>query len=190
MQTKATPAHTAVLFLPEFGGALAMAIVFAAVFRTRFVPVVAIAGLILIAGGAAVLSGVDAGSNALVPVGAGLVGLGVGASVSPALFVAGFSLRSQEIQRVFALVELLRGVAAFLAAPIIIHFAKTIGTSPATGIRPAIWVCFAIALLGVLAASYLLLLGRVRLRPPDLEAWLEGDAPALDSPPVAPHARA
>jgi len=45
------------------------------------------------------------------------MGLGVGALVSPALYVVGFSLRSSEIQRVFALVELVRGVTAFLVAP-------------------------------------------------------------------------
>jgi hypothetical protein len=38
-----------------------------------------------------VLSGVTKGSDALVLIGSGLVGLGVGASVSPALFIAGFS---------------------------------------------------------------------------------------------------
>jgi hypothetical protein len=55
----------------------------------------------------------------MLAVGAGLIGFGVGASVSPALFITGFSLRSAQIQRIFALVELLRGVTAFLAAPIL-----------------------------------------------------------------------
>lgn len=120
---KQSPVHTAMLFLPEFGAAAATAALFGILFRTRFVPVLAIGGMITLAGGAAVLSGVTHGPDALVLVGSGLVGLGVGASVSPALFIAGFSLRSAQIQRVFALVELLRGVAAFIAAPLLLHIA-------------------------------------------------------------------
>jgi hypothetical protein len=57
------------------------------------VPVLAVGGTVLLAGGAAVLTGVAHGPDALVVVGSGLIGLGVGASVSTALFVTGFSLR-------------------------------------------------------------------------------------------------
>ena len=38
---------------------------------------------------------------------------------------------------------------------------------------------------GALLAGYLYILGRVRLRPPRLERWLEGEGPAFDSPPLA-----
>ena len=104
------------LFLPEFGAAVLTAAPFGALFRTRFTPVLAISGLAVLAAGAALLTGLTAGASALVAVAAALVGFGVGASVSPALFLAGFSLRSAQIQRVFALIELLRGVTAFLVA--------------------------------------------------------------------------
>jgi hypothetical protein len=43
---------------------------------------------------------------------------------------------SAQIQRVFALVELLRGVAAFLAAPLLAHLATTVAAAPAAGTRP------------------------------------------------------
>jgi hypothetical protein len=174
------------LFWPEFGAALATAALFGLLFRTRFIPLLAFGGLIVLSGGAAVLSGVASGPNALVVVGSGLVGVGVGASVSPALFIAGFSLRSSQIQRVFAVVELLRGVAAFLVAPIILHLAKTTATSdPAVGVRTGMWVCLGIAAGGALIAGYLFVLGRARLQAPKLETWLEGEGPAFDSPPLA-----
>ena len=59
--------------------------------------------------------------SVLVAVGSGLIGLGVGASVSPALFISGFSLHSAQIQRAFTF-ELARGVAAFLVAPVLLYF--------------------------------------------------------------------
>ncbi|HLH15004.1 MAG TPA: hypothetical protein VKV16_09465, partial [Solirubrobacteraceae bacterium] len=185
LQTKASPTHAGMLFWPEFGAALATAALFGAVFRTRLIPLLAFGGLIMLSAAAAVLSGVASGPNALVTVGSGLVGLGVGASVSPALFVAGFSLRSTQIQRVFAVVELLRGAAAFMVAPLLLHLAKTTGGSPQVGTRTAIWVCLGIAAGGALVSSYLFVLGRARLRRPRLQEWLDGDSPALDSPPLA-----
>jgi hypothetical protein len=185
LQTKVAPAHAGTLFWPLFGAALVATALFAAFFRTRFIPVLALVGAILVAAAAAVLSGVSHGPDALVAVGSGLLGLGVGAAVAPALFIAGFSQQSRLIQRVFALVELLRGVAAFLAAPIILHLAKSTGATPAEGLRTGVWVCLGIAGGGALAALYLHVLGRVRLRAPRLESWLEGEGPALDSPPLA-----
>ena len=139
----------------------------------------------VLAGGAALLTGVGHGPAVLVVVGSGLIGLGVGASVSPALFIAGFSMRSAQIQRVFALVELLRGVAAFIAAPLLLHLAVTISPTPAGGIGLAMWVCCGIAAGGGVVALYLFLLGRARLQRPDLERWNAGDEPAWDSPPLA-----
>jgi MFS family permease len=185
LAVKTTPTHAAMLFWPEVGAAFAMAVLFGLLFRTRFMPVLPLLGLTALCGGAAVLTGVAAGPDALVVVGTGLVGLGVGASVSPALFVAGFSQRSNQIQRVFALVELLRGVAAFMIAPVLLHLAMNAAGGPSVGGKTAIWICLGIAAGGGLIALYLGILGRVRLASPDLERWLEGDEPALDSPPLA-----
>jgi MFS family permease len=184
LQTKFSPTHLGMLFWPEFAGAVATALLFGAVLRTRLIPVLAFGGLIVLAGGAAVLSGVATGPETVVLVGSGLVGLGVGSSVSPALFIAGFSLPSAQIQRVFALVELLRGVAAFMVAPIVLHLATTTGGGLAAGIRNAAWVCLGIAATGAFLAIYLFILGRARLERPDLERW-QGGEPAWGSPPVA-----
>jgi hypothetical protein len=96
-----------------------------------------------------------------VPVGSGMIGLGVGAAVSPALFVAGFSLRSSQIQRVFALVELLRAVAAFMVAPVLLHLAMTVdGGVKGQGIAVGMWAC-----LGIAAGGFLVGLLPVRAWP-------------------------
>jgi MFS family permease len=184
MQNQTTPGHLAMLFWPEFGGALVTAVVFGALFRTRFVPVLPVVGMGLLTAGAVVLTGISSGSETLVLVGSGLLGLGVGASVSPALFTAGFSQASGQIQRVFALIELLRGVAAFLFAPIILHIATTVSGSPTTGVSAAMWICALVAALGGVLALLLYVLGRARLQEPDLEQWLGGDEPAIESPPL------
>ncbi|MCW2966816.1 MAG: putative transrane efflux protein [Solirubrobacteraceae bacterium] len=189
LSMRTSPAHAAMLFWPEVGAAAATAVLFGLLFRTRFVPLLPFAGLVMLAGGAAVLTGVATGPNSLVVIGSGLVGLGVGASVSPALFMTGFSLKSEQIQRVFALVELLRGVAAFMVAPILLHVAQTVGGNPKAGTQVAMWVCFGLAAGGALIAAAVFALGGATLREPDLEPWLEGERPALESPPLAARLR-
>lgn len=185
LRTRFSPTHTAMLFWPQFGAALVAAVLFGALFRTRLIPVLVLAGTLALAGGAAELTGVAHGPAALVLIGSGLVGLGVGWCVSPALFITGFSVPSAQIQRVFALVELLRGVAALIAGPLLLHLAVTVGSSPAAGTRTAIWVCLGITAGGGLLALYLYALGRQPLRPPDLDRWQAGEAPAWRSPPLA-----
>lgn len=176
--------HLGVLFLPELGGAVFTAVLFGALVRTRFVPLLAWVGLVTLAGGAAVLTGVATGPDSLVLVGSGLVGIGLGSSVAPALFTTGFSLRAAQLQRVFAMLELLRGSAAFAAGPIILHLATTTGGSPAGGIQIAVWVCFAIAATGALISLYVFILGRGKLQVPDIAHWEETGEPAWYSPPL------
>jgi hypothetical protein len=88
------------------------------------------------------------------------------------------------VQRIFALIELLRGAAAFITAPVLLHLAQTAGPTPAAGTQLALWICLGIAAAGGLLAAYLFVLGRVRLRTPDLERWQAGEGPALESPPL------
>jgi MFS family permease len=181
---KADPLHSAVLFSPEFAGAILTALLFGAIFFTRFVPAMAFGGLVVLIGAGLVLTGVATGGDALVLVGTGVLGVGVGASVSPALFSTGFSLPSGQLPRIFALVELLRGVAAFLAAPLLLHLSETVSSKPAVGIETAVWVTTAIAALGAVFAAAVFLYGRAALQRPDLERWLKGEEPALHSPPL------
>jgi hypothetical protein len=138
----------------------------------------------VLAGAAAVLAGVGSGSQALVVVGSGATGVGVGASVAPALFTTGFTLPSPQLPRIFALIELLRGVAAFLAGPLLLHMSETVGATPPAGIESAVWVVFGVALVGAVVAVAIWIAGGARLQRPDIEPWLEGEKPAISSPPL------
>jgi len=124
-------------------------------------------------------------SQALTLVGSGLTGIGLGATVAPALFVAGFSLPSANLQRVFAIVELMRAVAAFMVAPIFAHFAMTVvpgNLDSGTGI--ALWIGLGIAVGGAILGVTIYALSGARPQKPDLDAFLQGLAPAWHSPPL------
>jgi nucleotide-binding universal stress UspA family protein len=102
--------------------------------------------------------------------------------VTPALFLAGFSLRSASVQRVVAILELLRAVAAFMIAPILVHFATTLTGYPTPAMSTALWVCFGLSPGGAVAFACLYVLGGVRPRAPAVERWKDGQEPAWDSP--------
>jgi hypothetical protein len=184
VQKRSTPLALAVQFLPEFGAAVITAVLFAFLFRTRLTPVLALSGVATVAAAAAVLTGLARGGDVLVAAGSGLIGLGVGASVSPALFITGFSLRSAQIQRVFAFLELLRGVTAFLVAPVLLYVATAVGSSAAAGTETAIWICLAIAAGGTVVGLAVFVLGGERLQAPDLERWNNDGEPAWESTPL------
>lgn len=131
--------------------------------------------------GAAVIAALP-GAGLAVAVGAGLLGLGVAASVSPALFMVGFSLPSRLLQRVFALVELMRGVTAFLIAPILLFLAGVIGRSPSSGATGALWICLVLSAAGFLGGFVIYWFGKGRLEVPELDRWQSGDQPAWESP--------
>jgi MFS family permease len=181
---KFTPVHLGLLQFPEFIAALITAVLLGVVFRTRGLHYLVLGGMLSLIAGILVLQSQLPPSSLLMAVGSGLVGLGVGGSVAPALFIAGFSLRNNALQRVFAIIELLRAVAAFSVAPILAHVAATVGGSPEAGTRTALWICFGIATGGTLVAVSLYALGRVRPPTPVLEVWMSGRAPAWYSPPL------
>ena len=105
-------------------------------------------GMAFLAAGIAVFRIQVPPTQALTLIGSGLTGIGLGAAVAPALFVAGFSLPAASLQRVFAIVELLRAVAAFMVAPVFAHFAATVGGNPATGTEIVLWIGLGIAIGG------------------------------------------
>jgi MFS family permease len=185
LEQKTKPIEAGLYFLPEFGAALVIAVVFGSLFRSRYTPLLALAGLAAIAASAALLLTEVPAVGWTDGVVAGILGLGVGASVSPALFMAGFSLQSKSLQRVFAMIELMRGVTAFLVAPVLAFLAATLGASQVIGLRDAIWICLIIALAGLIGGAGLYLSGRPRLIAPDIERWQgEDDQPAWPSPPL------
>jgi MFS family permease len=172
------------LFWPELGGALITAFAFGFLLFTRYVPVLAFTGLLCLTGTALLLTGAAGGNTALIALGTGGIGVGVGAAVAPGLFVAGFALPSPQLPRIFALVELLRGVAAFFTAPLLIHMAVTSGPDLASGVESATWVTFGLLFAGVAAVAAIVAAGGLRLQAPDIDHWQEGEGPAIDSAPL------
>jgi nucleotide-binding universal stress UspA family protein/MFS family permease len=179
-----TPLHLGLLYIPELAAAVLTAIVFGAVFSTRFIHYYALTGMVILAAGILVLRAVIPPGSALTLAGSALVGIGIGASVVPALFLAGYSLRSAAIQRVFAILELLRAIAAFLIAPILLHFAVTVTGLPSAAMNTALWICFGLSAGGAVVGVLLYALGRVRPTAPALERWMGGMEPAWESPPL------
>lgn len=57
LQGKGSPGHIALLFLPEFGAAVLTAVLFGALFRTRFTALLPIGGLVMLIVAAALLAG-------------------------------------------------------------------------------------------------------------------------------------
>jgi MFS family permease len=179
-----TPLHLGLLYLPELGGAILTAFALGVVIDKRHMHYLPLAGMALLAGGIGVLRIQVPPTQALTLIGSGLTGLGLGATVAPALFVAGLSLPSQNLQRVFAIVELLRAVAAFMIAPVFAHFAATVGGSPRSGTGIALWIGFGLATGGAAIAVLLYTFGRARPQTPNVERFMEGEAPAWYSPPL------
>jgi nucleotide-binding universal stress UspA family protein len=178
------PLHLGLLFVPELVAAILTAFVLGAVFSTRLIHYYALTGLGFLAAGILVLRAATPPTTTLTLVGSGLCGIGIGASVTPALFLAGFSLRSASIQRVFAILELLRAVAAFLIVPILLHFATTLAGLPTPQLSTALWICFGLAAGGAVVFALLYALGGVRPAAPALQRWMGGQEPAWDSPPL------
>jgi MFS family permease len=179
-----SPVHLGLLFLPELAGALLTAAVLGMVLKRRELHYLPLVGMGFLAAGIAVFRIQLPPSQTLTLIGSGLTGIGLGAAVAPALFVAGFSLPSASLQRVFAIVELLRAVAAFMVAPVLAHFAVTVGGDPTTGTGIVLWIGLGIAISGAIAAVLLYALGGARARTPDLQRFMDGDGPAWYSPPL------
>jgi MFS family permease len=191
-----TPLHLGLLFLPELAGALLTAVMLGVVLNKRQLHYLPLLGMAFLASGIAVFRVQVPPSQALTLIGSALTGIGLGAAVAPALFVAGFSLPAANLQRVFAIVELLRAVAAFMIAPVFAHFAVTVGGNQRTGTGIVLWIGLGIAISGAVAAVLLYLLGGARPQTPDLQRFMDGEGPAWYSPPLLdavrnhPHPRA
>jgi nucleotide-binding universal stress UspA family protein/multidrug transporter EmrE-like cation transporter len=179
-----SPVHVGLLYLPELGGAVVMAFVFGFVITRRAMHYLPLVGMVLLAAGILVFQVALPANQPLVLVASALTGLALGATVAPALFVAGFSLQSNSLQRVFAIIELFRAVAAFMVAPILAHFAMTVSTDLAVGTRYALWIGFGLAVGGAVFGVAIYALSGARPQRPDLDEFLDGDDPAWYSPPL------
>ncbi len=179
-----SPLRIGVLFLPEVGGAVITAVVLGLVLQRRAIHYLPLVGMIVLAAGIAVFRVEVPPSQVLTLVGSALTGIGLGATVAPALFVAGFSLASANLQRVFAIVELFRAVAAFMVAPIFIYLASTISGSLDEGAGIMLLVGIGLAIAGAASGVTIYALSGARPQTPDLNRFLSGTAPAWYSPPL------
>jgi MFS family permease len=176
--------HVGLLYTPEFGGAVLTAIALGIVLERRSVHYLPLAGMAFLAAGIAVFALHLPPTQTDTLIASSLTGIGLGATVAPALFVAGFSLPSRNLQRVFAIVELLRAVAAFMIAPVFAHFAATVGGGLESGTRVALWIGFGLAVAGAGLGVLLYVLGGARPQTPDVDGFLDGEKPAWYSPPL------
>jgi len=178
------PLHLGLLYLPELGGAIITAVALGNVITKHTVHYLPLVGMVFLAAGIAVFRIEVPAGEAQTLVASFLTGIGLGATVAPALFVAGFALRATNLQRVFAIVELLRAVAAFMIAPIFAHFALNVSGGLDRGVGIALWIGFALAVLGGIIPVALYALGGARPETPDLEKFLGGEGAAYYSPPL------
>ncbi|HUB71543.1 MAG TPA: MFS transporter [Acidimicrobiales bacterium] len=181
--------HVGLLYLPEVGGAVVSAIVLGLVIRKRAMHYLPLAGMALLAAGIAVFRTEVPSSQGLALVGSGLTGLGLGATVAPALFVAGFSLPAFNLQRVFAIVELFRAVAAFMVAPIFAHLAANTDGNLDAGTGIALWIGLGLAVTGAALGVTIYALTGARPQAANIDLFLGGKAPAWYSPPLRLWAR-
>ena len=169
---------------PLLAGALAAAIALARMVAGRLLPLLVLGGLVALLAGGAMLAMLGPSPNLLLlEAGVALLGFGAGATVSPALFLAGLSMSAALLGRIFALIELIRSVSDFILAPVMTHIADGAG-DPMHGYALAMWTTLGLTLALALLVVALYLLGGVRAQRPDLEAWLGQKGPALTSPPL------
>jgi MFS family permease len=178
------PLHVGLLYLPELAGAILTAVLLGVVINKRALQYLPLAGMGFLAAGIAVFRIQLPPTQALTLIGSGLTGIGLGATVAPALFTAGFSLPAASLQRVFAIVELLRAVAAFMIAPVFAHFAVTVGGDPKTGTGIALWIGLGLAIAGAAVPVLLYVLGGARPQTPQLDRFMDGEGAAWYSPPL------
>jgi hypothetical protein len=180
-----SPVFTGTILATQVAGVVVAALLFKAVLRTRWLPVLALGGLGTTALGGVLLLGLGLHSAPTMVAFAGLLlGFGAGAGVAPGLFMAGLSVPSGRLGPIFALVELLRSEAAFLVAPVAAEFVL-LYRFPTDGIRAASLIIVLLCMLSGALILGVLLLGGARPHAPDIETWIKGEQPAYQSPRLA-----
>jgi len=172
---------------PQVAGILIAAGVFYLLVRRRsaWIAAFVLGGLLLLVCAAALLTQLGRlEPRSLVLAASGLLGLGAGATVSPALWLAGWSVPAQMVGRVFALVELLRAEADYIVGPVLRQIGSRAaqGSALAHGLRHSIWLTLWLAVGTVALCAAIYLASGVRPQRPDLDAYLDEGEPALSSP--------
>ena len=174
-------------FWPQVVGVAVSAAMLGVLLQTRFLPILILLGMLMLPAGGWLLFSSHPPSGPHVLAAVGILGLGAGATVSPGLYLAAFSLPSRILGRIFALVELVRSVADFIVAPVMLELAKVMsnaGSPSAKGLHAAFLTTAAISLVSTLGGALLYGLGGSGLPRPDLAAWIAKNRPAWASPPL------
>ncbi|MGN6551946.1 MAG: MFS transporter [Pararhizobium sp.] len=180
-------------FWPQIAGVAVAALLLGLLFASRFLPILVLAGMVLLIVGGLMLTGFTGDhADARFLAAVGLLGFGAGATVSPGLFLAGMSLPSKILGRIFALIELVRSVADFIMAPVMSKIARAspgAKETTAIGFEQAVDITLIIIVAGLVVCLVLYVLGGVGLPKPDLKAWVEKDGTAIRSPQLVRLAR-
>lgn len=182
------PLSFSLLLWPGILAAMVGAFIFGKFFNTRYVLLLPLLGVASLVAAAWLLTTTTAstGSGEILWL-AGILGVGAGLTVSPALFMAGLSVKPMLVGRAFALVEMLRLAGAFAIVPAFTYFAMAYGMTPPRmmlGLHYMYWVILIGLVVTIGICSAIFLLGGARIHAPDLRAYLEDQEPALESPPV------
>ncbi len=180
-----TPLATGLSFWPQVLAVVAAAALVGFVLRTRYLPVLVLCGMVLLIAAGALLLARPVEGAAVPLLAAALLGLGAGTTVAPGLFLAGFSLPAAVLGRLFALIELVRSVADFILAPVMLKIARLASSGEgltADGIHVAVWITLGLTVASALGCVGIYLAGTRRLPQPNLTAWLDEGGTAVVSP--------
>lgn len=182
------PLSFSLILWPGIAASLVGALIFGKFFNTRYVLLLPLLGVASLIAGAWLLTTTttSTGSGELLWIG-GILGVGAGMTVSPALFMAGLSVKPMLVGRAFALVELLRLAGAFAIVPAFTYFAMAYGSDPSRvmlGLHYMYWVILIGLVVTVGICTLMFVLGGARIHAPNLQAYLEEGEAALESPPV------
>ena len=184
------PLQTGLAFWPQLAAVLVAAGLLGLLFKTRYLPVLVLGGMLSLCAGGAMLLGAGTPDRQGLLMGAvALLGFGAGSTVSPGLFLAGMSLEAKVLGRIVALVELVRSVGDFIIAPVMVNLSRVLSSGAEVtsgGIADSVAISLAVCAGTTLLCCLLYWAGGLRLPKPDIESWLEGDEgeTALDSPPL------
>jgi MFS family permease len=181
------PLAIGIAFAPQIAGALLGAAALSFALPRGFLPLLILAGAVSLLGSGWLLLA-SRPEGGMMPLIALLLGFGAGATVSPGLYLSGFSLPSPLLGRCFALVELMRAAADYSMAPVVRYSAQVHSageTIDLAGFRHGVRVTLITTTIALVIGAAIYLAGKGFALPrPDIAGWLKDRGPAITSPPL------